>query len=151
MSSCLDEAMRSLIGEHLLDLVVHLLAPSSDGRELAAQGSVKELRRTAILNYIEANFADPTLTLNTAVDRIGYSRTYIQTLLGEQGLSFSERLRECRLDHAWRRLLDPHHDGDSIAAIAHDCGFSELSTFNRLFRARFGDTPRALRGRRREV
>ena len=33
-----------------------------------------------------------------------------------------------------------------VAAIAYDCGFGDLSHFNRAFRRRFGETPRAVRG-----
>jgi len=147
----LDETTRHLIGEQLLDIVVHLLAPSSDRREAVVNGGLKEARRVAILNYIEANFSDPTLNLNTSVDRIGLSRTYIQALLDEAGFSFSEKLRDARLNQARRLLGDRHHGHLSIAAIAYDCGFSEISTFYRLFRAKFGDTPSAVRGHGREV
>ena len=147
----LDEATRQLIGEQLLDIVVHLLAPSKDRREAVVQGGLRETRKVAILDYIAKNFTDPTLNLNTSVDRIGFSRTYIQSLLNESGLSFSGSLRDARLEHAKLMLQDRRRDQLSIAAIAYECGFSEISTFNRLFRAKFGDTPNAMRGRAREV
>jgi AraC-like DNA-binding protein len=35
-----------------------------------------------------------------------------------------------------------------VAEIALEAGFSDISYFNRLFRARFGDTPTGIRGQR---
>jgi transcriptional regulator GlxA family with amidase domain len=37
----------------------------------------------------------------------------------------------------------------SGSRVALAAGFSDISQFNRLFRARFGDTPSAVRGQRR--
>jgi AraC-like DNA-binding protein len=41
-------------------------------------------------------------------------------------------------------------DGEGrIIDVALAAGFSDISQFNRLFRARFGDTPSAVRAQRR--
>ena len=46
------------------------------------------------------------------------------------------------LDEAARRLAaEPH----KILEIALDCGFGDVSNFNRAFRAEFGASPRAYR------
>jgi AraC-like DNA-binding protein len=66
-------------------------------------------------------------------------------LLYEDGASFSVRLNELRLRKAMDLLV---HAGDRrISDIAFDCGFNDLSYFNRCFRRRFGLTPSAARGR----
>jgi AraC-like DNA-binding protein len=54
-------------------------------------------------------------------------------------------LREERLRRAWRLLSDPQSPDRKIATIAYDCGFNDLSHFNRAFRRRFGETPTAAR------
>jgi AraC-like DNA-binding protein len=46
--------------------------------------------------------------------------------------------------------IDPKHRKMRISDIAATAGFSELSTFNRAFRQRFGDTPRGVRRTRRD-
>jgi AraC-like DNA-binding protein len=38
-------------------------------------------------------------------------------------------------------LADPDHDRQTIAALAYEAGFGDLSYFNRAFRRRFGMTP----------
>jgi len=37
-----------------------------------------------------------------------------------------------------------------ISDVALQVGFSDISHFNRLFRSRFGDTPRGVRGQLRQ-
>jgi AraC-like DNA-binding protein len=39
------------------------------------------------------------------------------------------------------------HRGGRISDIAFECGFNDLSYFNRCFRRRFGLTPTAARGK----
>ena len=66
-------------------------------------------------------------------------------MLYEAGASFTVRLTEWRLRKAADMLA---HTGDRrISDIAFDCGFNDLSYFNRCFRRRFGLTPSAARGR----
>ena len=55
------------------------------------------------------------------------------------------RLLELRLRKAAQLLARPA--GRRISDIAFDCGFNDLSYFNRCFRRRFGLTPTAARGR----
>jgi AraC-like DNA-binding protein len=54
------------------------------------------------------------------------------------------RLNELRLRKAADLLARPE---GRISDIAFDCGFNDLSYFNRCFRRRFGLTPSAARGR----
>jgi len=54
------------------------------------------------------------------------------------------RLTELRLTKAAELLV--HEAERRISDIAFDCGFNDLSYFNRCFRRRFGLTPSAARG-----
>jgi AraC-like DNA-binding protein len=51
-----------------------------------------------------------------------------------------------RLAAARRALADPGLDALKISEIAYRCGFSDLSYFNRAFRQKYGETPKAARG-----
>ena len=72
------------------------------------------------------------------------SERYVNELLYEAGASFTVRLNELRLRKAADLLARPE---GRISDIAFDCGFNDLSYFNRCFRRRFGLTPSAARGR----
>lgn len=52
--------------------------------------------------------------------------------------TFSHLLSEIRIEHACRLL---HHSSQPISQIALDCGFANLSNFNRQFKALTGNTP----------
>jgi len=62
------------------------------------------------------------------------------------GRSPSAYVNGLRMEHASRRLTG---SDESIVQIALDCGIGNLSHFYRLFRARFGTTPRDYRQRYR--
>ncbi|TVR95428.1 MAG: helix-turn-helix domain-containing protein [Rhodospirillales bacterium] len=50
-----------------------------------------------------------------------------------------------RLRDSLERLRDPDFAEVSVAEIAYQCGFNDLSTFYRRFRSQFGMTPVAAR------
>jgi AraC-like DNA-binding protein len=77
---------------------------------------------------------------------LGVSKRYIQQLFEENGRTLSAEIMNERLQAAHRSLADPELDGLKISEIAYRCGFSDLSYFNRAYRQKFGDTPKAARG-----
>ena len=58
------------------------------------------------------------------------------------GRTLSDYLIEIRLGNAARMLVDTNK---SISEICYDCGFNNLSNFNRIFKSRKGSTPREFR------
>lgn len=98
-----------------------------------------------ILQRIESDYADPDLSPENVAEGCGISKRYLQTLLAGSGTSFVQELNVTRLDRAGDLLTDPRAKGLSIAEIAFRCGFLDPGYFTRLFRKRFGITPRAWR------
>jgi AraC-like DNA-binding protein len=58
------------------------------------------------------------------------------------GINFIDSLTEIRLGHASRMLIDTTH---SIAEIAYNCGFNNISNFNRIFKKKKNTTPKQFR------
>ena len=133
-------------GLHVLDLVAAILGATRDGAATADAGGVRAARVRAVLSAIAARAADPGFGVETMAAELSVTPRYIQRVLEETGTTFSEHLLEQRLGRAWRMLTDPRSLSAKVATIAFDCGFRELSTFNRAFRRRFGETPTAVRG-----
>jgi len=76
---------------------------------------------------------------------VGLSERYVNELLYEDGATFVARVLELRLRMAVDLLV--RFERRRIADIAFECGFNDLSYFNRCFRRRFVLTPTAARGR----
>ena len=58
------------------------------------------------------------------------------------GNTFIDSLNEIRLGHASRMLIDTTH---SVAEISYNCGFNNISNFNRLFKKKKNCTPKEFR------
>ena len=139
-----DEAGMA-IAAHLTDLVALGLGARGDLALAAQRGGLRAIRLKAVLMILEKRFAEPEFSAQKLAAAAGLSERYVNELLYEAGASFTMRLNELRLRKA-AALLTRGAEG-RISDIAFDCGFNDLSYFNRCFRRRFGLTPSAARGR----
>jgi len=98
-----------------------------------------------ILRRIERDFADPDLSPERVAAECGISKRYLQTLLAAVGTSFVAELNATRLDRASDLLTDARFKSLGIGDIAYRTGFLDPGYFARLFRKRFGITPRQWR------
>jgi len=87
----------------------------------------------------------PDLDAGVLAREAGVSSRTVHRLFTASGTTFRAWLRERRLERCWLALTAPGRGRDTIATVAFGCGFNDLSTFNRAFRARFGVTPQAAR------
>jgi AraC-like DNA-binding protein len=120
--------------------------PVGDVINSAAIGRGQRAARThAIKLDIVANLVRRDLSPATVAARVGISPRYARQLLAEAGTSFSEFVLMGRLTLAYRLLCDPRQAAKPISAVALDCGFGDLSYFNKSFRQRYGETPSDVR------
>ena len=91
-------------------------------------------------------FLDPNLTLASLTKRLKVSSQKISMSVNScSGSNFNDYLNKYRVNHAQKILKDSSHSNISIAAIAYDCGFNSLSTFNNAFKKITGQTPSQFR------
>ena len=129
---------------HVHDLFALALGPTRDTWD-RAEGGLRAGRLHAIKQDILAYLAQPGLSVNAVAVRQGISPRYIQKLFDLEGTTFTEFVLRERLSRARRMLADPRLAGQTIASIAYDAGFADLSNFNRGFRQRYGVTPSDVR------
>ena len=60
----------------------------------------------------------------------------------QTGVGFIDSLLDIRMAHASRLLIDTNQP---ISEIAYNCGFNNISNFNRLFKKKKGCTPKEFR------
>ena len=132
------------IAKHLLDLAALGLGARGELAAEARRGGLRAVRLKAVLTILEQRFAEPDFSAQKLAAAAGLSERYVNELLYDAGASFTIRLNELRLRKAADLLS---HRGGRISDIAFECGFNDLSYFNRCFRRRFGLTPTAARGK----
>jgi AraC-like DNA-binding protein len=138
-----DEAGMA-IAAHLLDLAALGLGARDDQALAARRGGLRAVRLQALLLILGRRFSEPDFSAQKLAVAAGLSERYVNELLYEAGASFTVRLNELRLIKAARLLS---MTTKRISDIAFECGFNDLSYFNRSFRRRFGLTPTGARGK----
>jgi AraC-like DNA-binding protein len=140
--SSLAETRAALAAEALLSEILLRLLLLGDGRGLAEasglRGDERAVRRAE--EIMEAELAEP-LTIRSLADTLGLSpRRLQQAFQTVRGRTPREVLSEMRLEAARQRLLAPA-EGDTVSAIALDCGFAHFGRFARAYGRRFGERP----------
>ena len=142
--------LRSAVAGHLLDLVALVIGTTREIEARARGRGLAGARLAAVKADIDRNLIRPDLSIGAVAARQGISPRYVARLFAGEATTFSDFVRHRRLERARRRLTDPRAAHLGIGEIAFECGFGDLSYFNRCFRARFDATPGDLRRKSRE-
>ena len=137
--------MRQLGVAQLCDLVAVTLGATRDAGAAAEGRGIRAARLAAIKSDIEAHLADGNLSPGAVAGRQRISDSYIRKLFEGEGTSFSRFVLAHRLLRAHRMLTDRRWAERSIAWIAFEVGFGDLSYFNRTFKRFYGTIPSEIR------
>ena len=126
-------AMARLIAGHIQTLCQHLEHQTLPGCHWA----VKNIRYD-----IETHFAGE-LSLKREAQLYFLNEKYVGRIFKrETGCTFHQYLNRVRLHHAARQLRE---SGRSVLDISLECGFQNVTYFNRMFKREFGMPPSAYR------
>ena len=129
--------------------ILHDLSTSRNFRTLSdvsfnndQQYNYNSRRLEKAFDYMNANYHKEVSLKDIAklvnMTDVSFSR-FIKKRTGN---TFIDSLNEIRLGHASRMLIDTTH---SIAEISYNCGFNNISNFNRLFKKKKNCTPKEFR------
>lgn len=94
---------------------------------------------TAILEYIEKSFTDPSVSVEMLADKMSVSGVYFRKLFKEKtGMSPSQYIISKRVEHSKKLLV---HSFMTLEKCAFESGFSSLQYFCRAFKKVTGITP----------
>ena len=134
------------IVDHVYDLAALAICPPRHV-DVSSASATAAARLELAMTYLRKHYDFPGLTVSTVAGDQNISARYLQRLIETTGATFSEHLNELRLQRAFALLSDPRYRTKQIAEVALRSGFSDVSYFNRMFRRRFGETPRSVRSR----
>lgn len=128
--------------------ILYELSVADDARVLAS-GSFAHTSRTTesrrvqkVKQYIDDNYSKP-LRLADLADLVGMTPVAFSRFFRQRtDRTLSEYIVDIRLGYAARMLVD---STKNISEICYECGFNNLSNFNRTFKAKRGLTPRDFR------
>ena len=103
-------------------------------------------RRLQAGRFINANLSDPHLGPEEIAAALHVSRRTLYRTLAANGQGVAAMIRDQRLRRAHAMLADPRQRNRSIAEIGAEIGLPNPAHFGRLFRARYGESPREFRG-----
>ena len=117
-----------------------LLIAQSKALPPAEKANTQRLR--TVLQWISAHYSEPVCVADAAALCQCSPNHFMRWFRQMTGQTFIIFLREYRLNAAAEALRTTE---DTILSISEQCGFENLSYFNREFKAHFGMTPREYR------
>jgi AraC-like DNA-binding protein len=128
--------------------ILYELSKSTEMRTLASSSYAKvevaddSRRILKVKDYINKNYMDE-VRLATLADIAGMSPSAFSRFFKlHTGRNLSEYIIDIRLGYASRKLVDTAR---SISEISFECGFNNLSNFNRIFKRKKGCAPSEFR------
>lgn len=128
--------------------MLYQLSVSEEARVLASSSfahsarDVESRRVQKVKQYINDHYAEP-LKLTDLAALVGMSPVAFSRFFRVRtGRTLSDYIIDIRLGFAARMLVDTTRN---VSEICYECGFNNLSNFNRTFKAKRGFTPRDFR------
>lgn len=128
--------------------ILHELATDDERRFLSSQtfsrpdGSSDSRRVAKAQEYINKHYREE-IRLNDLAELVGMTGSSFSRFFKlRTGRSISDYIIDVRLGYATRALMD---STTSIAEICYECGFNNVSNFNRIFRKKKNCSPKEFR------
>ncbi len=142
-TEALDHSTAGRVTVAILDLLGAAYADVGCGQP--DRLSLATVHRIRINNYIETHLHDPELTPTRIAEACRMTPRYLHHLFSEREETVARYIVRRRLDECARALVSGAQRSRTITAIAFDYGFNSPTHFGRVFRAKFGVTPREFR------
>jgi AraC-like DNA-binding protein len=138
------DVQRSVV-THVYDLLALMMSAGRDTVAMAQARGVRAARLHALKQDIGRHLDRLDLSVAALAQRHGCTPRLVQRLFEQEGSTFTEYVLAERLGRAYQMLADPRRRAEKISTVAFDCGFADVSYFNRAFRRRYGAAPSDVR------
>ena len=143
------------LDREVIELVIRAVMKEAEGvvqqqgAQVAPRQTIRDKRIEEIRSFIALHMSNPDFSSSLVADGCNISPRYL-CIFKSQGTTFSKVLWDERLEKArdWLVALDARHY--TIGEIAFMTGYKNVAHFSRMFRNRFGCSPREYRSRESE-
>lgn len=140
-----DTSIHSALSQQLIDLLAYAL--EQDDRVLMSQeAGIRSAHLRNIEAFVKENIQRSDLSPDMIASACNISTRYLHKLFKESDQTVSQWIRELRLQ-ATLHDIRTKNNFSTLAEIAYRWGFNDQAHFCRLFKDRFGCTPKAMRDR----
>jgi len=139
----IDPLIVPRISRAILDLVASAYTALPQAQ--SERSSLATSHRIRIVNYIESHLGDPDLTPMRVAHACKITPRYLHHLFSQESETVARYILRRRLEECSRILTLSSHRARTVTSIAFDFGFNSPTHFGRVFRARYGVTPREFR------
>lgn len=123
----------------IVEMIIGLLS----SHDAAEHEDVASHTRARVLSLIDENYTQTDLDAATIARRLGVSRRYLYTLFEGRGISVAALIRNRRVTHAERLLLDEHDM--PLRRVAQLSGLGSEDRLLRTFKTVLGMSPSSYR------
>ncbi len=95
-----------------------------------------------VKKFIEENYFQNSLSIDSLSKELGYSNSYIFTILKKKNTSFTKLLTAKRMEVAQVLMANPQN---KLAQIAHEIGYDDPYYFSHVFKKYYGISPQEYR------
>lgn len=122
----------------LLDQLVENFMTDESGRNVRKEEYQDDEKLQKIIRYVYRNFQE-VVSLSVLAEQMFVSKSTLSRFFKKQtGIYFAEYVSQIRLHCAVNELL---YTKKNITTVAMDCGFSNTSAFDKVFRENYGMSP----------
>lgn len=139
----IDPVIVPRISRAILDLVASAYTTLPQAQ--SERSSLATSHRIRIVNYIESHLSDPDLTPMRVAEACKITPRYLHHLFSHEQETVARYILRRRLEECSHALMLPTQRARTVTSIAFDFGFNSPTHFGRVFRARYGVTPREFR------
>lgn len=140
-----NPTVQRMMSDHIFDLVALAFGPTGDATANARGNGLQAARLAAIKKDVAGLLDRPDIGVHLLAERHGMTPRSIQRLFEADGTTLTKFLLGERLARAHRLLRTRAPSSDKISSVAYDCGFGDVSYFNRAFRRQYGAAPSEIR------